>query len=105
MRLLKKLFGREGRLIIALLGLILPWATYSQNKPRDDQTNSRVRPRQVNQSSPNAGSNKDSTRAQLTPRQIVEKVFPSIVLINIFLLMLVIAKFFMELIIQRLLMK
>ena len=81
MTLFKKTLSRDTRLSIALFGLILPWATYSQNRPPDDQPNSRVRPRQVNQSPPNADSTKDSTRAQLTPRQIVERVFPSIVLI------------------------
>lgn len=77
-----KILGRDPRLTIALIVLILPSTTYSQNRPRDDQPNSRVRPRHVTQSSPSkSDSTNDSTRVQLTPRQIVQKVFPSIVLV------------------------
>ena len=77
-----KLLGRDPKLTIALFVLLLPSATYSQNRPRDDRPNSRARPRHVTQSSPNrSDSSNDSMRVQLTPRQIVQKVFPSIVLV------------------------
>ena len=82
MRLFVKLSSQNAWLTIALLGLIWPLATYCQEKPSDTQPNSRARPRQVNPSSQNpADSTNDSTKAQLTPRQIVQKVFPSIVLV------------------------